>query len=242
MNEGRMPEHLSFGSTEPGTGAPPRRPAWRRRIPRWIAVGAAALALFGVLIGGTALAQSGTSSTPADLRESFLNRLAQNLGIGRDALDSAIKQSAEQTIDEAVASGKLTQEQGAILKQRIQEGKGLLPFGGRWGLGPRFPGFGLRLNTVASTLGITTDELRSELTSGKTLSQIIAEHGKTVDEVVNALVAEAKTKLDQAVADGRVTQQQADEILSALPDRLKQMIEENRLYSRHWHQREGAGL
>lgn len=241
MNEERRSGDF-LASDALSEGTLPRKPARRSRIPRWIAVGAAALALFVLLIGGTALAQSGTSSTAADLRESFLNRLAQNLGIGRDALDSAIQQSAEQTIDDAVASGKLTQEQGAILKQRIQEGKGLFLFGGRWGLGPRLPGCGLSLDTVASTLGITTDELRSELASGKTLSQIITEHGKTVDDVVNALVAEAKTKLDQAVADGRLTQEQANQILSTLPDRLKQMIEENQLPGRHWRQREGAGL
>lgn len=231
-----------LASGVPSEGALPRKPARRRWIPRWIAVGAAALALFALFIGGAALAQSGTSSTVTDLREAFLNRLAQNLGIGRDALDSAIQQSAEQTIDEAVTSGKLTQEQGAILKQRIQEGKGVFFFGGRWGGKLGLPGCRLSLDTVASTLGITTDELRSELASGKTLSQVITEHGKTVDDVVNALVAEAKTKLDQAVADGRLTQEQANQILSTLPDRLKQMIQRNQLPGQHWHQREGAGL
>ena len=231
-----------LASGVPSEGALPRKPARRRWIPRWIAVGAAALALFALFIGGAALAQSGTSSTVTDLREAFLNRLAQNLGIGRDALDSAIQQSAEQTIDEAVTSGKLTQEQGAILKQRIQEGKGVFFFGGRWGGKLGLPGCRLSLDTVASTLGITTDELRSEIASGKTLSQVITEHGKTVDDVVNALVAEAKTKLDQAVADGRLTQEQANQILSTLPDRLKQMIQRNQLPGQHWHQREGAGL
>ncbi len=231
-----------LASGVPSEGALPRKPARRRWIPRWIAVGAAALALFALFIGGAALAQSNTSSTDTDLREAFLNRLAQNLGIGRDALDSAIQQSAEQTIDEAVTSGKLTQEQGAILKQRIQEGKGVFFFGGRWGGKLGLPGSRLSLDTVASTLGITTDELRSELASGKTLSQVITEHGKTVDDVVNALVAEAKTKLDQAVADGRLTQEQANQILSTLPDRLKQMIQRNQLPGQHWHQCEGAGL
>ncbi len=236
-----MPGDL-LASGVPSEGALPRKSARRRWIPRWIAVGAAALALFALFIGGAALAQSGTSSTVTDLREAFLNRLAQNLGIGRNALDSAIQQSAEQTIDEAVTSGKLTQEQGAILKQRIQKGKGVFFFGSRKGGKLGFPGCRPGLDTVARTLGITTDELRSELASGKTLSQVITEHGKTVDDVVHALVAEAQTKLDQAVADGRLTQEQANQILSTLPDRLKQMIQRNRLPGQHWHQREGAGL
>ncbi|MDI3339471.1 MAG: hypothetical protein QJR03_02945 [Sphaerobacter sp.] len=41
------------------------------------------------------------------------------------------------------------------------------------------------------------------------LTDIIAAHGSTVEQVVDALVADAKTRLDQAVADGRLTQAQA---------------------------------
>lgn len=38
------------------------------------------------------------------------------------------------------------------------------------------------LNDAASILGITADTLKSELQSGKTLDQIIADHGMTMDQ------------------------------------------------------------
>lgn len=218
-----------------------RRQGRTTTIRRVIAAGIAALALFGLVLGGTVLAQSGgEDSIASSLRETFLNRLAENLGIGREELDSAIQQSAEQAIDEAVANGQLTEEQGAALKERIAQGHLPLVFAKPHRFGP-WPVACVALDTVADTLGMSVADLRAELQSGKTLSEIIAEHGKTVDDVVNALVAEAQAKLEQAVADGRLTQEEADEILSTLPDRLRQMIEENRLPGRGWHRPGGPG-
>jgi ABC-type transporter Mla subunit MlaD len=98
---------------------------------------------------------------------------------------------------------------------------------------PGRPAFGMHafrhldinLATIASELGMSTDELRDELAAGATLSDVIAAHGSTVDEIVTALVTEAEGELDEAVANGSLTQEQADQILANLPERLTQMIE-----------------
>ena len=86
-------------------------------------------------------------------------------------------------------------------------------------------GHGVTLDTVADTLGMSVDDLTTEMQSGSTLEEIITEHGSTVDAVVSALVEQARTSLDTAVENGRLTQEQVDNILSSLPDRLTQMIE-----------------
>ncbi len=194
-------------------------------VRRWIAGGMLGLALGAVLLGGTALAQSDTEGT--DLGESFIDRLAEKLGMTSDELETAIKETEEDVIDDAVANGRLTEEQGEALKERVESGPGLFrmmpaPSGmGRHVLG----NLDIGLSTIASELGMTTDELREELATGATLSDIITDHGSTVEEVVTALVAEAETQMDEAVANGSLTQEQADRMLSNMPERLTQMIE-----------------
>ena len=70
-----------------------------------------------------------------------------------------------------------------------------------------------RLGPATKYLGITPQELRSELRAGKSLAQIARAHGKTVEGLVDAVVAPARARLDAAVANGHLTRQRADEIL-----------------------------
>ena len=78
-------------------------------------------------------------------------------------------------------------------------------------------GFGDDLSTAASYLGLSTDELTSQLRSGKTLAQIAgATSGKSVDGLVDALVGAARTKLDAAVAAGKLTSNEEQTMLTRL--------------------------
>lgn len=67
-----------------------------------------------------------------------------------------------------------------------------------------------RLSDMASLLGITTDQLQTELDSGKEFYQIAAAHGVTYDKVVANQKTEYQTKLDDMVKVGYITQAQAD--------------------------------
>ncbi len=70
----------------------------------------------------------------------------------------------------------------------------------------RGPGvLGAAADAVATYLGITPAELRTELESGKTLAQIATAHNKTADGVVTILLGQAKQKLDKAVSAGILT-------------------------------------
>ena len=189
-------------------------------VRRWIAGGMLGIALGAMLLGGTAVAQSDTDG--ADLGSSFIDRLAEKLGMTPDELETTIKETQEEAINDAVADGRLTEEQGAALKERVDSGNGFFRM---------MPGrravrqLDINSGTIASELGMTTDELRDELATGSTLSEVITAHGSTVEEIVTALVAEAEWKLDEAVANGNLTQEQADQMLANLPERLTQMIE-----------------
>ena len=94
------------------------------------------------------------------------------------------------------------------------------PVGGP--LGHRGPGgfegriFGAGLDVVATTLGMTTDEVRTALESGQTIADLAVSKGKTAQDVIDAVVAAATTKINDAVTAGNLTQTQADKLIANL--------------------------
>lgn len=67
------------------------------------------------------------------------------------------------------------------------------------------------LTTAAETIGIEVDALRQALADGKTIAEVASENRVEVQAVIDALVAEANTRIDEAVANGRITAEQAEE-------------------------------
>jgi len=202
-------------------------------------------AVFGPSLSGNASAQTPSPSASASassstsplesLRTLFLNNLAEALGIDRAALDSAIVTAGNSTADEAVANGTLTPQQGDALKSRVQSGDFGF-FGGRGHGGRGGPGAGVRIDGVkdaivtaaARTLNLTEDELVAQLRSGQTLAQIAQAQGTTEQAVIDAALAAAKTKLDEAVANGTMTQAQADEAYTRLQERGAELFFDER--------------
>jgi polyhydroxyalkanoate synthesis regulator phasin len=79
----------------------------------------------------------------------------------------------------------------------------------------------LDLSVLTDVLGLTEDELRSALRDdGTTLADVAEQQGVAVDEVVAALRAAAEERVEQAVTDGRITREHADEIIAELPERI----------------------
>ena len=75
--------------------------------------------------------------------------------------------------------------------------------------------FGGHLAAAATYLGVTEAALRTSLEGGKTLADVAKEKGKTVAGLVDALVADETKELDAAVAAGKLTKAQRDEISRA---------------------------
>jgi predicted DNA-binding protein (UPF0251 family) len=197
-----------------------------------VLVGAAALvAAVGT---GAAIASSNDNSRNAESK-AIIDDAAKQLGIPSDKLSGALKKALEDRVDAAVAAGRITKEQGDALKQRIESED--FPIIG--GPGRRFGHFGFfrGLDRAADYIGISQETLRSELSSGKTLAQVAKDHGKSVDGLVNALLADAKEKLDSAVAAGRLTRGQADDMLNGLKDRITKLV--NATGRPHFKAREG---
>jgi len=77
---------------------------------------------------------------------------------------------------------------------------------------------------AASYLGLTEAQLRTQLESSKTLAAVAKAQGKSVDGLVQAIVDAAKKKVEAAVAAGRLTQTQADSILSGLKSHVSDFV------------------
>jgi len=124
-----------------------------------------------------------------------------------------------------VADGTLTQEQADKVTSTLKDA---MPQGGRGG-GPgmgRGPGMGpgAGLDSAASALGLTADELRTELQGGSTIAQVAADKGVDVQTVIDAMVAQAKSHLDEEVASGEHTQAEADQMLADQTSRITDSV------------------
>jgi hypothetical protein len=111
------------------------------------------------------------------------------------------------------------------MKQRIESGDFPL-FGGAGFAGPRgFAHRGFRdIDSAAAYLGISEDALRLRLRDGDTLAEVAKEKGKSVDGLVSAIVAGTAKRLDEAVAAGRITKAQRDEIVAGLKERTTAIV------------------
>jgi hypothetical protein len=181
-----------------------------------------------VVVGtGAAIAASGDSSPSP---KSFFDAVAKHLGVSSQKLEDATKAAAIDQVDAALAQGRITKAQADALKARIQSGD-YPPFFGR-GFGPGFghfhrgpPLFGERLSAAADYLGLTQAELRTKLSSGRTLANIAKARGKSVDGLKQAILDDAKAKLDAAVKEGKLTQAEADEIYARMKSHVDDLVD-----------------
>jgi hypothetical protein len=88
------------------------------------------------------------------------------------------------------------------------------PWGRAWGGVCR--GAGVISDAVAKLLGMTQDQIYAERAAGKTLSDIAKEKGITDQQLIDAMLASRQEAIEQAVKDGRITQEQADWMIARM--------------------------
>ena len=190
---------------------------------RTIAVAVAALAVAGG--GGAAVAASqGSSASP----EAFFDSLAEHLGISTEELEDAAKAAATDQVDAALEEGRITEEEAERLKERIQEGDAPFLFGPPLFGGPHHHGgavLAMKFEAAAEYLGLTNAELRQRLEEGQSLAEIARAEDKSVDGLKQALLDDARTRLDEAVEDGELTRERANEMLERLRERIDDFVE-----------------
>lgn len=196
------------------------------RKTRLVAAGGGLAAL--VLAAG-ALAQTDTFS-PKEESDALVADAAELLGVEPAELTDALRQAFENRIEEAVADGRLTEEQAERMREHLESGDLPLLHGPWGGHGPRngmgHHAFGGGLDAAAATLGLSEGELRDALRDGDTLAGVAEEQGVPVDDLVRAMVDAARADLDQAVEDGRMTDAMRDSMLESLDERIRALVTE----------------
>ena len=217
-------------------------------------IGAAAfsLALVGGGVAGAIIGTPGTSgaqetTTTADpaggtderhegRHADLLEAAATALGMTADELRAELE--ADKTI--ADVAGERGVELQAVIDAVVAAGEdehvervtafvnGERPEGG-FGRGGHRHGMHVGLEAAATALGMTADELREAMSAdGATLASVAEAQGVDVQVVIDALVAEAREHLDEAVADGHLTQEEADEKAAELEARITEMVNSER--------------
>lgn len=100
--------------------------------------------------------------------------------------------------------------------------------GGGWrGMGTISAAYLVR--TLSTLTGLDVATIRTELQNGRSLAQIAAAHGSSGDALVQAVVDAAKTRLDRAVSNGRLTQAEADQMLTTIRERATTLVNDTTL-------------
>jgi len=70
---------------------------------------------------------------------------------------------------------------------------------------------------AAGVIGMSPPETRRAFDDGRTLVELAAGAGVPLDRVINAIVSDASVKIDQARAQGRVSEERASHARAQLP-------------------------
>ncbi|HUM71370.1 MAG TPA: hypothetical protein PLK31_21285, partial [Chloroflexota bacterium] len=134
--------------------------------------------------------------------ENYDAALADELDITVEELDAARQAAKETVLQQLVADGTITQAQA----DAILSGEGL------HSIGPLMLHEEMQ-TVIADALGITVAELAAAHAEGKRLPELAAELGVALGDVQTAVQTAHEAAILQAVADGLITQEQADWML-----------------------------
>ena len=153
------------------------------------------LAAAVVTLSLTAVAATGAAADGEDGPfGNFLTRVADKLGISEEQLETAIQDARLETIDEALAEGRITEEQAAKMRERVQEGASLFP------KRPHHrPGAGVIVGSAAQVLDMEKAGLVEQLKDGSSLAEVAEAQGMSVEVFTAALLSQTEAQIDEMV-------------------------------------------
>lgn len=136
-------------------------------------------------------------------------------------------------INAAVEEGNITQERADQMLEQVEPTitaivNGEFEFGDRDRNREGMPGMNLlrsAINDMAELTGQTPQEIREALRNGTSLNEQLVAAGADVDDFVADQLASVETALSDAVANGRITQERADDLLANVTDRLPDLLD-----------------
>jgi hypothetical protein len=153
----------------------------------------------------------------------FVTRLADRLGISEDELTTAVKDFEIDMVNQALADGRITDQQAAAMIDRIENGELRFPSDG--------PKPKLRcharefvLEAAAEVLDMEVGQLEGKLNSGMSLAEVAEEQGMTVEEFTAALTDEVEANLQAKVDAGEITQEQMNRLFEKFTSNVEKII------------------
>ena len=103
------------------------------------------------------------------------------------------------------------------------------PMGNRSGMGM----MGSMNESVADALGMSVDDYLAARKEGKSIAAMAEEKGVNVKDIVKVVTESRKTELEKLVKEGKLTQEQMDNMLNNMEYMMEQAIERNDTGSMH---------
>lgn len=169
----------------------------------WVA---AASATVGLLVGATVF-----SPIVAGAQETTTT---ESTGEAPDRTDRI-----REALEALVTAGTITSEQADAVAVHLAEA---LPH-----RGGHFVGRAAAVATLeeaAAAIGIDVSDLRTALEDGQTIAEVASANGVDAQTVIDALVAAFNVKMDEAVANGRITAELAAEKKENAPERIAALV------------------
>jgi len=129
--------------------------------------------------------------------------------------DGVVEETAgplEDLLGELVTEGVITQDQADLVGERIRAAGPFHRMGHHRGA---------HLEVVAELLGMEATDVAEALRDGQSIADLA---GDDTQSVIDALVTEATERLTAAVDDGRLIQEEADEKLDEITQRITNMV------------------
>jgi polyhydroxyalkanoate synthesis regulator phasin len=158
--------------------------------------------------------------------------VAEAQGIDTQTVVDGLVADLADHLAEHVADGSLTQDEAdaklanaaTMISDRIDD---VPPVGGREGDGPGAEGRGPRRGVsdeVLALLGIDAETLRVEFGAGNSLADVATANGVDVQAVIDQMVTEGEAHIAEHVADGSLTQDEADARLADLESQITERV------------------
>ena len=171
-----------------------------------------------LLVGGGAARAASAPGDRGSMCEQRLAKIAENRGVSVEQLQADIKSRLLARIDGAEKAGRISSDRAARLRERVSEGT---LCGARQHVRARIAARSL-LKAAADFLGLNREQLRAQL-PGTSLAGLAEKQGKSAAALEAAMVAPAKARLAKAVADKKLSQDHANEILAKLEKRAERL-------------------
>ena len=159
---------------------------------------------------------------------STLGEIAESNGITTEDLISTITSIMTEKLNEAVAEGKITADEVLTKASNIQERAEQMvnkPLDQKPSKNHDYKGKGRHLiGVVIESLGLEKADIAEGIRNGSTLGEIAESNGITTEDLISTITSIMTEKLNEAVAEGKIT---ADEVLtkaSNIQERAEQMV------------------